>query len=155
MKRFLGGAMILAALVAFALGLPAGASAQPPETETIHETFADVEVDTICGEVVFIDTSGKMVFHITQFEDGRYHVTGTGVGQFSFELASGETVSGRFTFWFGENLTGPDNFNATFTFNATGKGDEGTHVMQKEVAHVTFVDGELIVEFDNLTNSCK
>jgi hypothetical protein len=146
---------MLGALVLGAFAAPSLASAQPPETDTIRETFTDVEVDFICGEVVNIDVEGKAVFHITEFDDGRVHVTGTSVGHFSFELASGEVVTGRFTTWFGENVTSLDNFNATFTFNATGKGDEGTHVMLKEVSHITFVDGEVIVEFDNLSSTCK
>lgn len=147
---FMFGALLLGAFAA-----PSLAGAQPPETETIHETFTDVEVDTICGEAVSIDVEGQSVFHITEFDDGRVHVTGTSVGRFSFELASGEVVTGRFTTWFGENATSLDNFNATFTFNATGRGDEGTHAMLKEVAHITYVDGEVVVEFDNLSSTCK
>lgn len=138
-----------------ALVIPGVGEAQPPTTETFHEMFSEVEADTICGEDVLIDTEGKSVFHITEFDDGRYHVTGTGVGRFSFELSTGEMFTGRFTFWFGENLTSEEDFNATFTFNATGKGDEGTHVMLREVAHVTIVNGELVVEFDTLNSTCR
>lgn len=158
MKKLISFAIAFVGLMAGlsgALAIPGVAQAQPPTTETIHETFSEVEADTICGEDVLIDTEGKSVFHITEFDDGRFHVTGTGVGRFSFELTTGEVFEGRFTFWFGENSTSEDDFNATFTFNATGKGDEGTHVMLREVAHVTFVNGELVVEFDTLSSSCR
>ena len=158
MKKLISSTIAVFALLSglfAALAIPGVGEAQPPTTDTFHETFSEVEADTICGEDVLIDTEGKSVFHITEFDDGRYHFTGTGVGRFSFELSTGEVFTGRFTFWFGENLTSVDDFNATFTFNATGKGDEGTHVMLREVAHVTIVNGEIVVEFDTLNSTCR
>src|SRR5688572_25500777 len=83
--------------------LPAAALAQPPVTETIHETFDDTVFDTLCsGAVVPIHVTGRAVFHITEFDDGRFHVTGTAVGRFTATDA-GVTYTGRFTDWFGEN----------------------------------------------------
>ena len=102
--------------------LPAAALAQPPTTETIHEEFDTTEFDTVCsGAVVPIHVTGKSVFHITEFDDGRYHLTGTQVGRFTTTDA-GVTYTGRFTIWFGEN-SNTKSFNGTFTFSATGKGE--------------------------------
>jgi hypothetical protein len=84
--------------------LPAAALAQPPTTETIHERFDTTEFDTVCsGAVVPIHVTGRSVFHITEFDDGRFHLTGTSVGRFTTFTFSA-TGKGRFTTWFGEKL---------------------------------------------------
>jgi hypothetical protein len=134
--------------------LPAAVLAQPPTTETIHETFDTTEFDTLCsGAVVPIHIMGKSVFHITEFADGRYHLTGTQVGRFTATDA-GVTYTGRFTIWFGEN-SNSKSFNGTFTFSATGKGDDGSKLRLKGVAHFTVnARGDVTSEFDRFTANC-
>jgi hypothetical protein len=141
-------------VLALALVNPASVTAEPPATETIHETFSETEVDDVCGETdVPIQIEGKAVFHVTEFADGRVHVTGTLVGRFMFEV-SGETFTGRFTQWFGLNANSK-SFNETDTFSATGKGDEGSHVRIIELFHITMnANGQVTVEFETASGSC-
>jgi hypothetical protein len=134
--------------------LPAAALAQPPSTETIHETFDTTEFDTLCsGAVVPIHIRGRSVFHITEFDDGRFHVTGTQVGRFTATDA-GVTYTGRFTIWFGEN-SNSKSFNGTFTFSATGKGSDGSRLRLKGVAHFTVnARGDVTTEFERFRTVC-
>jgi len=134
--------------------LPAAALAQPPTTETIHEEFDTTEFDTVCsGAVVPIHVTGKSVFHITEFDDGRYHLTGTQVGRFTTTDA-GVTYTGRFTIWFGEN-SNTKSFNGTFTFSATGKGSDGSKLRLQGVAHFTVnANGDVTSEFERFTTDC-
>jgi hypothetical protein len=134
--------------------LPAAALAQPPTTETIQEKFDTTEFDTLCsGAVVPIHLTGKSVFHITEFEDGRYHLTGTQVGRFTATDA-GVTYTGRFTIWFGEN-SNTKSFNGTFTFSATGKGDDGSKMRLKGLAHFAVnANGDVTSEFERFTADC-
>ena len=57
------------------------------------------------------------------------------------------TYTGRFTSWFGGNLNG---YTAVFTgtFSVRGTGDDGSRVTGNFTSHVTFVDGEPVVEFE-------
>jgi hypothetical protein len=134
--------------------LPSAALAQPPVTETIHESFDTTEFDTLCtGAVVPIHIRGRSVFHITEFADGRFHVTGTQVGRFTATDA-GITYTGRFTIWFGEN-SNTKSFNGTFTFSATGKGSDGSRLRLKGVAHFTVnARGDVTTEFDRFRTVC-
>ncbi len=134
--------------------LPAAALAQPPVTETIHERFDTTEFDTLCtGAVVPIHITGKSVFHITEFADGRFHVTGTQVGRFTATDA-GITYTGRFTIWFGAN-SNTKSLNATFTFSATGKGSDGSRLRLKGLAHVTVnASGDVTTEFERFRTVC-
>jgi hypothetical protein len=133
---------------------PWAVAAAPPFTGTFHDTFSDVEVDTVCGQPgTEIQIEGKSVFHITEFNDGRYHLTGTVTGRFTFEV-DGETFTGRFTQWFGEN-SNSKSFNGTFTFSATGRGDEGSRVHLRGVAHFTVnANGDVTVEFEKFNETC-
>ena len=148
----------LCLLMLFALVLgslaPAAALAQPPTTETIHEQFDTVEHDTLCsGAVVPIQITGKSIFHITDFGDGRYHLTGTQTGRF-ITTDAGVTYSGRFTIWFGEN-SNSKSFNGTFTFSATGKGDDGSKLRIQGVAHFAVnANGDVTSEFERFTVDC-
>ena len=59
-----------------------------------------------------LTTTANGVFHITQFPDGHYHLTGTQTGTFEFDTDDPALpdFSGRFTVWFGENGN-PNGFN--------------------------------------------
>jgi hypothetical protein len=144
----------LGVLVALVGLVPSMAVAAPPTTETIHEDFDTTEFDTACtGAIVPIHITGKSVFHITEFEDGRYHLTGTQVGRFTTTDA-GVTYTGRFTIWFGEN-SNSKTFNGTFTFSATGKGSDGSKIRISGVAHFTVnANGDVTSEFERFTVSC-
>jgi hypothetical protein len=146
---------LLLLVVAMSGLLPVTALAQPPVTETIHETFDDTEFDTVCsGAVVPIHVTGRAVFHITEFDDGRFHLTGTAVGRFTTTDA-GVTYTGRFTTWFGEN-SNSKSFNGTFTFSATGKGSDGSRLRVKAVAHFTVnARGDVTTEFERFTTVCR
>ena len=50
---------MLGALVLGAFAPPSGALAQPPETETLHETPHRCQMDTICGETVSIEAGHR------------------------------------------------------------------------------------------------
>jgi hypothetical protein len=134
--------------------LPAAALAQPPATETIHESFDMTILDTACtGAIVPVHVTGRSIFHITEFADGRYHLTGTVVGRFTTTDA-GITYTGRFTIWFGEN-SNTKSFNGTFTFSATGKGSDGSRLRLKAVAHVTVnARGNVTTEFERFRTVC-
>ena len=134
--------------------LPAAALAQPPVTETIHERFDTTMLDTACtGAIVPIHVRGRSVFHITEFADGRFHLTGTQIGRFTTTDA-GITYTGRFTIWFGEN-SNTKSFNGTFTFSATGKGSDGSRLRLKAVAHVTVnARGNVTTEFERFRTVC-
>ena len=144
----------LGVLVALVGLVPSMAVAAPPTTETIHEESAFTEMDTVCsGAIVPIHITGKSVFHITEFEDGRYHLTGTQVGRFTTTDA-GVTYTGRFTVWFGEN-SNTKTFNGTFTFSATGKGSDGSKIRISGVAHFTVnANGDVTSEFERFTVTC-
>ena len=135
--------------------LPAAALAQPPTTETIHDRFDTTEFDTACsGAVVPIHVTGRSVFHITEFDDGRFHLTGTVVGRFTTTDA-GVTYTGRFTNWLGEN-SNSKSFNGTFTFSATGKGSDGSRLRLKAVAHFTVnARGDVTTEFERFRTVCR
>jgi hypothetical protein len=146
--------LTLIAVALWGLLLPAGAVAQPPTTDTIHERFDTTEFDTVCsGAVVPIHITGKSVFHITEFDNGRYHLTGTQVGRFTTTDA-GVTYRGRFTIWFGEN-SNTKSFNGTFTFSATGKGSDGSKLRLKGVAHFTVnARGKATSSFERFSANC-
>jgi hypothetical protein len=147
------GLLSLMTLVVLAL-VPPTAQAQPPRTETIHTRFNETEHDVLCsGDRVPIHLRGKFVFHTTEFEDGRFHVTGTQVGRFT-ATDNGVTYNGHFTSWFGANGNSK-SFTATFTLSATGTGDDGSKVHLHAVAHVTVnAKGDVTVRFERFRIRC-
>jgi hypothetical protein len=134
--------------------LPAAALAQPT-TETIHDRFVTTVFDTACsGAVVPVHVTGRSIFHITEFDDGRYHLTVTEVGRFTTTDA-GVTYTGRFKNTFGEN-SNSKSFNGTFTFSATGKGSDGSRLRLKAVAHFTVnARGDVTTEFERFRTVCR
>jgi hypothetical protein len=66
----------------------------------VTETFTDVLPGV--SDSADITITYNSVFHITELDNGTYHVTGTLAGTF-IAVADGVTYTGRFTQWFGEN----------------------------------------------------
>ena len=103
-------------------------------------------------DTTITQTYKKAVFHFSEDGNGGGHVTGTLVG--TIETADG--FSGRFTIWFGENLSGDgEHFVGTFTFSATLHNDAGQQVVVHETGHITVVDGEIIVEVEHTIFECR
>jgi hypothetical protein len=143
---------VLGALVSL---LPSIAVAAPPTTETIHYAEQRTEMDVVCsGAVVPIEIDAKGVVHSTEFDDGRFHFTFTETGTFS-AVDAGVTYTGRFTVWAGEN-SNTKNFNGTFTFSARGRGDDGSRLLLKGVAHFSVnANGDVTSEFDIFRVVCR
>ncbi len=129
------------------------ATAQPPthERERQHkftETFQD---ELPCVGPATITVTQNFFVNVTAFEDGRYHVTGTGTGKFTAvpDNPSQPSYKGGFTFWFGENRNSKI-FEATFTFRVNGKGSDGSRLRFSLVEHVVIdlQTGETKVEFE-------
>lgn len=143
--------LLLAGVIAV---FPSVAAAQPPFTETVHDQGSATEMDVVCsGAVVPIEIDFRSVFHITDFGDGRYHITGTQVGTFTTTDA-GVTYTGTFAVWFGENSNNR-SFNGTFTFNARGAGSDGSRVRLHGVSHITVnALGETTTTFEEFDVVC-
>lgn len=144
----------LFAVAAMGASTPALAHDGPPFTftETQHQVTETVPFAGPCGGGAGLVTiTYNSVFHVTQFEDGHYHVTGTQTGKFAFDPddPAAPDVTGGFTSWFGENGN-PATFNATSTFSVRGRTDDGAQVRFNVTSHVTVVGADVIVSFDKV-----
>lgn len=76
------------------------------------------------------------VEHVTAFEDGRVHGTFTQAGTFSAEPLdpTGQDTGGHFAVWGGFNQNNK-SVNGTYTFNATGRFDDGSRLSVHAVDH--------------------
>ena len=143
----------LFAVAAIGVSTPALA-AGPPDTFT--DTQKNV-TETLpfegpsAGGPGMVTITYNSVFHVTQFEDGRYHLTGTQTGTFSFDPDDPalSTATGRFTTWFGENGNS-SSFNATSTFSARGRTEEGEMLRFNVTTHITIVGSDVVVEFEKV-----
>ncbi|HEX6301716.1 MAG TPA: hypothetical protein VF148_14735 [Acidimicrobiia bacterium] len=120
-------------------------------TETVQgftETFEDINPCT--GDLGEVTVTYNAVFHMTTDPNGGEHVTGTQTGTFHFvPFDSGaETVDGRFTIWFGGNIT-DNNEGFWVTFRLKGSGSEGSTFVFNSVEQIHFSNGELRVQFSN------
>jgi hypothetical protein len=143
------------ALVACLAGLVVAMSASAASaqsntfTETVRgftETFA--EVNPCTGDPGQVTVTYNAVFHITEDPDGGFHVTGTLTGTFTFvpDDSSLPTYTGRFTNWFGGNVSSnSEGFWETFRVNGTGS--DGSTLVFNAVEQIHFSNGELHVEF--------
>lgn len=144
----------LFAVAGMGASTPALAHDGPPFTftDTQHQVTATVPFEGPCGGGTgSVTITYNSVFHVTQFEDGHYHVTGTQTGKFAFDPddPAGSDVTGSFTTWFGDNGN-PETFNTTSTFSVTGRTEDGTHVRFNVTSHLTVVGTDVIVSFDKL-----
>jgi hypothetical protein len=158
LTRTVGTLLCTGILAAGGAGAASAAPGQRPETFTSHEAFpGETFEDVVCeGEMAEITLSdADAVFHITEFADGRYHVTGTFRQSFTWTTQDGVTYTGHVTGWFGENQNSKAN-NGTFTLAGQGKGSDGSKVSVKGLAHVTVnAGGDTVTEFDRFEITCR
>ncbi len=138
---------LLVAMVA-----PAASAQANTFTQTVHgftETFTDVNPCT--GDPGEVTVTYNGVFHITEDPNGGFHVTGTLTGTFQFvpDDPTLPSYTGRFTDWFGGNITA-NNEGFWETFRINGTGSDGSQLILNAVAQVHFSNGELRVEFSKL-----
>ena len=134
----------------------AGATTTPV---TVHDTFTDTVQEEICGETVLVSLDAKFVLHVNTtnpadpFDDTAWvQVTYTEVGTFEFVL-DGVTYTGRYTVWFGGSAQSAQAF--TFTFSATGRGEDGSRIALHDVAHFTATpDGIPRAAFEKTRETC-
>jgi hypothetical protein len=148
MGRRLALVACLAGLVV-AMMAPAAFAKANTFTETVHgftETFPDVNPCT--GDPGQLTVTYNGVFHITDDPNGGFHVTGTNTGTFTFvpDDPSLPSYTGRFTVWFGGNVTSnSDGF--WVTFRVKGTGSDGSELVFNAVEQIHFSNGEVHVEF--------
>jgi hypothetical protein len=153
MRSFTIGSLFAAAAVTIGtFGSPVSASGGPPitATEVLKDvTFVDADVNPCTGDPGIVTTVVNAVFHITEFSDGRVHVTGTATGSFEFDATDPAAVdyAGHFTQWFGENHN-PTVDNSTFTFTVIGVGTDGSTIRFHDTAHITVIGSDLVVGFE-------
>jgi hypothetical protein len=149
MGRRIGLVACLAGLLLAMVATTASAGADT-FTETVHgvtETFADVNPCT--GDPGQLTVTYNAVFHITEDPNGGSHVTGTTTGTFVFvpEDSSLPTITGRFTDWFGGNITA-NNEGFWETFQIKGTGSDGSKIALNAVVQFHFSNGEIRMEFE-------
>lgn len=131
---------LVAVLVMVLAGGPALAA--PPDTETVVrknvvETFRDVipTCDFADGTAYRITTTSNLVFHTTEFDDGRVHTTFKQSGTFvARPLGGGPVVTGTFTSRGGYNDNGKVQ-NGTFIFTVRGTDAEGERFVTHFTSH--------------------
>jgi hypothetical protein len=89
---------------------------------------------------------GRAVFHVTELDNGSYHVTGTLAGTFT-AVADGVTYMGHFAQWFGENENAR-NSEGSMTFIVNGRGADGTRISFSEVFHYQITATGVETSFD-------
>lgn len=144
----------LFAVAAMGASTPALAHGGPPDTftDTQHQVTEMLPFAGPCGGgagTVTITYNG--VFHVTQFEDGHSHVTGTQTGTFLFDPVdpASSNVTGSFTTWFGVNRN-PGSYNDTSTFSVRGRAEDGVQVRFNVTTHITVVGSDVIVSFEKV-----
>ena len=139
--RILGSAT----LALLMLSAPAVLAATPPFTETtvvtnVTESFADVNPCTDPVTTGTVTTTYNAVFHITDFNNGIYHLTGTTEGTFVFvpDDASAVTYTGHVANTFVENSNPRGaQFEATDTFIVHATGSDGSKLNIRFINHIT------------------
>jgi hypothetical protein len=81
-------------------------------------------------------------------------VTDTETGTFTDAESTGQTITGRFTMWFGGNIN-HDGHPVVFgdTLTAHGVDQDGNHIVGHDNGHTTLVNGEPVVDFEHLTST--
>ena len=144
----------LVAVGAIGVSTPALAGGPPDTfTDTQHNVTETIPFEGPCaGGPGMVTITSNSVFHVTQFEDGRFHISGNQTGKFSFDPddpALG-TTTGSFTNGFSD--TGTSNtFSSTSNFSARGRTVDGELLRFHVTSHITIVGSDVIVQFDNLS----
>ena len=138
-------------VLALAMALPVAAGGNPgtvSQTQTWHGLSEVVtDVNSCTGNAVTIN--------LTFFANGdEYWFTLTDTSDFTFDDA-GVTYTGHGTFWVNGNWN-ERNQNFTLTFDAHGRGSDGSHISLSEKAHLTLnAVGVVTVSFDVIGASCR
>jgi hypothetical protein len=127
--------ILLAAATALLLSAPVafGAESFTFTEKGVTESFTDVL--PCVSDSADITITYNSVFHITELDNGTYHVSGTLTGTFT-AVADGVTYTGRFMQWFGENEN-TMNSEGTTTFSVRGTSADGSRIAFSEVFHYT------------------
>jgi hypothetical protein len=133
------GALLLSVPVAFA-----GAQSFTITEKDVTESFIDVV--PCAGGSADVTITYNSVFHITELDNGAYHLTGTSAGTVT-AVADGATYTGRFTQWFGENQN-TMNSEGTVTFVLRLTGTDGSRITFSEVFHYTITATGVETSFD-------
>jgi hypothetical protein len=155
--RMLAWGAVLGLLVA--LLTPMAALAQADTTTThFSDTVTFPEVNPCTGATGTETDTFKGVTHVTALPDGGFHETTTVTTSFTFvpDDASQPTLTGKSTFWDGENVSSQNNLTFTVTFSAHAKGSDGSMITVHGVAHITLhADGTVTVEFEKEQLTCS
>src|SRR5829696_3098419 len=144
MRRSLTLLVAAAALLLSAPAAFAGAESFTITEKGVTESFTDVL--PCVSDSADITITYNSIFHITELDNGRYHVTGTLAGTFT-AVADGVTYTGHFAQWFGENQN-TRNSEGTTTFIVNGRGADGTRITFSEVFHYTITATGVETAFD-------
>jgi hypothetical protein len=152
MGKLTFGPLILITLLALPVAVLAHDGPPQTFTDTVKQTDTAPSSNPCTGDPGTLSVTYNGVFHVTQFADGHYHLTGTQTGAVEFDTTdpTKPDYAGHLTLWFGENGN-PNGFNATFTLNGQATGTDGSIVRFHQTAHVTIVGTEVIVQFDTLS----
>lgn len=132
-------------LVAVATSYPAFAQATT-FTQTFHNELVDIfDPENPCNPAIGTGIVNGVV-HMTIAGNGSIHFTITQTGSFEVtDLSSGQTATGHFTFWAGQNVNlvgqGHVRNSETFTLSAHGELEDGSTVRFNIVIQFREVDG--------------
>jgi hypothetical protein len=110
----------------------------------VTESFTDVL--PCVSDSADVTITYNSVFHVTELDNGSYHVTGTLAGTFT-AVADGVTYTGHFAQWFGENQN-TRNSEGTTTFIVNGRSADGTRISFSEVFHYQITATGVETSFD-------
>jgi hypothetical protein len=119
-------ALLLSVPAAFA-----GAESYTVIKRDVTESFTE----TACVGDADVTITYDFVFHVTELDNGAYHLTGTSAGAIT-AVADDVTYTGHFTQRFGENGNSM-NFEETVAFTLHLAGTDGSRITFTEVFHFT------------------
>lgn len=156
-KTVLAGVVVAAILPLAAAPASAQAETDTRTEKGIVETFVD---EIPCLGLAEITTTSNLVEHFSTDAQGGTHFTFTQTGTATATLlATGETLTARFTIWGGGNFSADGTrATSTFTFRGNVVSESGVRTKWNSVSHFTGpVDAEgnpildaVRVSFDNL-----
>ncbi len=151
--------IVVGLVLALTVVLPVSAGGNPG-TVNLTQTWQGLtevvsDVNPCTGHTVSITLTSNGVQHLTFFSNStEYWFTLTDTSSFTFTDA-GVTYTGHGTFWVNGNWN-ERNQNFTLTFDAQGRGSDGSHVSFSEKAHLTLnAVGIVTVWFDIVSSSCR